>query len=100
MRAPIYILMIAGIFILSFLYLYLHSVTIQLTLRLDEKQKELSSIDDEVEKLRVSIARLLSYPRIEEVALQTGFRYPSAKEIIVIYDIDSTVVDSQSFDSL
>ncbi len=100
MRAPMYILIIAGIFILSFLYLYLHSVTIQLTLRLDEKQKELSSIDDEVEELRVGIARLLSYPRIEEVALQIGFRYPSAKEIIVIYDIDSTVVDSQSFDSL
>lgn len=93
MRPPIYILVILGIFILSFLYLYQHSITVQLTLTLDEKRRELSRVEEEVERLRASTTQLLSYPRIKDIASQWGFRNPRVNDIVIIQGIDSSEVD-------
>jgi|GEM_PF-2390784 len=95
MRAPVYVLVIVGIFVLSFLYLYQHSVTLQLMLTLNEKQREFSRVEEEVERLRASTSQLLSYPRIKRIASGWGFRYPHVNDIVIIQETDSSVVDSQ-----
>ncbi len=97
MRASIYILIVFCIFILSILYLYLHSATIQLTFILDEREEELYQIEEEVERLRIDITSLTSYPKIKNVAFQMGFVHP---ERIVVLDsrnkIEQMQVDSSN----
>ncbi|MCD5383573.1 hypothetical protein LR066_02270 [candidate division WOR-3 bacterium] len=76
MRPLIYILIVFGIFALSFLYLYQHAVTVELTFRLNERKKEITYIENKIEKLRVNIAHLTSWPRIKRIADKKGFIYP------------------------
>ncbi len=94
-RTSVYMLIIVGIFVLSFLYLYQHSMTVQLMLTLNEKGRELSRIEEEVERLRASTTQRLSYPRIKDIASKWGFRYPRVNEIVIIQKTDSSVVNSQ-----
>lgn len=94
MRAPsLYILIIAGLFILSFLYLYMHAVTLEFTIRFDERKKELVNIEEEIKKLRVDIAQLLSYSRIKALAEEMAYRPPKADEIVIIYESDTSKAD-------
>lgn len=76
MRPLIYILIVTGIFALSFLYLYQHALSVEFTFTLNERTKELASLKDEIEKLRVDIARLTSWSRIKNIADKMGFIYP------------------------
>lgn len=96
MRASIYIIIIVGIFILSFLYLYQHSTTVQLTFTLHEKQRKLSRIEEDVERLRNSTTQLVSYSRIKSIASGWGFRYPYVNEMVIIQEKDSLVDSQQS----
>jgi cell division protein FtsL len=80
------LLVFFAVVLLGIFYVWERATAVQLTLLLSKKEKELDTVQNKIEKLRLEYLDLSSVIRIERIAKeQLHMKYPSSKEIRYIH---------------